>query len=82
MTDTPRQFRVRSNEETGMIDVYIDTIIPDERPHMRNLPIIGRFVHLSLTQAEAWKLGLDLSAEVRDRIDVASEIEAAERSKP
>ena len=74
MTDTPRQFRVRSNEETGMIDIYIDTIIPDERPHM---PAgVGRFVHMSLTQAEAWKLGIDLSAEVADRIEAASEIES------
>ena len=76
MTDTPRQFRVRSNEETGEIEVYTETTVPDERPHMRSLPIVGRYVHMSLTQAEAWKLGIDLSAEVADRIETASEIES------
>ena len=73
MTDTPRAFRVRSNDETGEIEVYTETTVPDGRPHMP--PITGRYVHMSLTQAEAWKLGINLSAEVADRIEDASEIE-------
>ena len=76
MTDTPRPFRVRSNE-TGEIEVYTETTTPDGRPHMP--PITGRYVHMNLTQAEAWKLGIDLSAEVADRIETASQIEAVDR---
>ena len=73
MTETPRPFRVRSNDETGEIEIYTETSFPDGRPHMP--PIMSRYVHLSLTQAEAWKLGIDLSAEVWDRIETASQIE-------
>ena len=80
MTDTPRPFRVRSNDETGEIEICTETSVPDGRPHMP--PITGRYVHMSLTQAEAYLLGLNLSAEVQDRIDAASEIEPAARSGP
>ena len=72
MVDAPRPFRVRSNE-TGEIEICTETTMPDGRPHMP--PITSRYVHLSLTQAEAWKLGIDLSAEVADRIETASKIE-------
>ena len=77
MTDTPRPFRVRSNDETGEIEICTEMSVPDDRPNMP--PITGRHVHLSLTQAEAYMLGLNLSAEVQDRIeDAALESEAHE----
>ena len=80
MSLAPRPFRVRSNDETGEIEVYTETSAPDGRSHMP--PLVSRYVHLSLTQAEAYLLGLNLSAEVQDRIDAASEIEPATRRMP
>ena len=79
MVDAPRPFRVRSNE-TGEIEICTETTMPDGRPHMP--PITSRYVHLSLTQAEAWKLGIDLSAEVADRIETESEIGFVARLNP